>query len=71
MHTAHIRFVDADHFHTEWQLYRDGKAAEVIKCARSEEIITQAICQSPNGKENFRWPISCLCTAAAARPRPR
>jgi hypothetical protein len=28
MHSLHIRFVDADHVHTKWQLFRDGKAAE-------------------------------------------
>jgi hypothetical protein len=31
MHGVRIRFVDADHIHSEWQLYRDGKAAEVYK----------------------------------------
>jgi hypothetical protein len=31
MHDARIRFVDANHLHTEWELYRDGKAAEVYK----------------------------------------
>ena len=29
MHSARIRFVDANHFSTEWELYRDGKSAEV------------------------------------------
>lgn len=29
MHSARFRFVDADHLHTEWQLYRNGKAAEL------------------------------------------
>ena len=31
MHNARIRFVDANHLHTEWELFRDGKAAEVYK----------------------------------------
>jgi hypothetical protein len=31
MHNARIRFVDPNHLHTEWELYRDGKAAEVHK----------------------------------------
>jgi hypothetical protein len=31
MHSLRLRFVDADHVHSEWQLYRDGKAAEVYK----------------------------------------
>jgi hypothetical protein len=31
MHSARIRFVDANHFSTEWELYRDGKSVEVHK----------------------------------------
>jgi hypothetical protein len=31
MHDARIRFVDADHIHSEWQLYKDGKAAEKVE----------------------------------------
>ncbi len=31
MHGARIRFVDANHFSAEWELYRDGKSAEVHK----------------------------------------
>jgi len=27
MHGLLIRFVDADRLHTEWEYYRDGKAA--------------------------------------------
>ena len=27
MHSLRMRFIDADHVHSEWQLYRDGKAA--------------------------------------------
>ena len=29
MHGVRFRFSDPDHFHTEWQLYRQGKAADV------------------------------------------
>jgi hypothetical protein len=31
MHSARIQFVDANHLHSEWELYRDGKPAEVHK----------------------------------------
>ncbi len=31
MHRVRIRFVDEDHFHTEWQLYRQGKAADLYQ----------------------------------------
>jgi hypothetical protein len=31
MHSALIRFGDADHLHTEWELYKKGKAAEKYK----------------------------------------
>jgi hypothetical protein len=31
MHSMRIRFVDADHVQTEWELYQDGKAAEKYK----------------------------------------
>jgi hypothetical protein len=31
MHDALIRFVDADHLHTEWELYQKGKAAQKYK----------------------------------------
>jgi hypothetical protein len=29
MHSARFHFVDSDHLHTEWQLYQQGKAADV------------------------------------------
>jgi hypothetical protein len=31
MHTARFRFIDDDHFQTEWQLYRQGKPVETYK----------------------------------------
>ncbi len=31
MHDMKMRLVDADHFHMEWELYKDGKGAGVVR----------------------------------------